>query len=112
MRRHDIRTIVAAIRVQSAARPAPAAPGSLEARMVAIRLGAAVRRTLGLLPADSRCLVQSLVLTRLLSARAISSTVVIGARAEPAFSAHAWVEHEGHPVLPPRGFDESRLVEM
>lgn len=112
MRRHDIRSIVAAMRVPSATQPAGLAPGSLEARLLAVRLGGAVRQTLGLLPADSRCLVQSLVLSRLLSARAIPCTLVIGARSEPQFSAHAWVEHEGHPVLPPRGFDESRLVEI
>jgi hypothetical protein len=112
MRRQDIRSIVSAIRAHSAARPAGVEPGSLEAQLLAVRLGVAVRRTLGVLPTDSRCLAQSLVLSRLLSARAISSTLVIGARSEPQFSAHAWVEHEGQPVSPPQGFDELRLVEM
>jgi hypothetical protein len=112
MRRGDVRSIVSAIRVRSASRPTRVDPGSPEARLVAVRLGSAVGRTLRILPTDSRCLVQSLVLSWLLSARAISSTLVIGARPKPQFAAHAWVEHEGQPVLPPRGFDELRLVEM
>jgi hypothetical protein len=57
-------------------------------------------------------LVQSLVLSRLLTARAISSTLVIAAHAQPDFAAHAWLEHEGRPVLPPQGFNESKLVEI
>jgi len=112
MRRHDIRTVVAAVRVSCQCAPVGVEPGSLESRLVAVRLGVAVRRTLSVLPTDSRCLVQSLVLSRLLSTRSISSTLVIGARAEPRFDAHAWVEHEGVPVLPPLGFDELQLVEI
>jgi hypothetical protein len=52
------------------------------------------------------------VLSALLSARGISSTLVIGANSEPDFVAHAWVEHEGWPLLPPRGFEQSRLVDI
>jgi hypothetical protein len=110
--RRDLRSIVSRIRVSSAAAPARSAPGTVDTRLVAVRLGAAVRRTLNVLPTDSRCLVQSLVLSRLLSTRAISSTLVIGARPEPRFDAHAWVEHEGEAVLPPQGFDELRLIEI
>ncbi|MGB0094481.1 MAG: lasso peptide biosynthesis B2 protein [Solirubrobacteraceae bacterium] len=112
MRRQDIRSVVSTVRVSSPRRPVGVETSSLEDRLVAVRLGVAVRRTLSVLPTDSRCLVQSLVLSRLLSARAISSTLVVGARPEPRFDAHAWVEHEGLPVLPPQGFDELRLVEM
>lgn len=112
LRRQEIRAVVTAIRACSRSRPGRPEPRSPEARLVALRLGGAVRQTLSLLPTDSRCLVQSLVLSRLLTTRAIPSTLVIGARAEPSFSAHAWVEHEGQPVLPPRDFDEMRLVEM
>src|SRR5271165_6039797 len=60
------------------------------------RLGAAVQRTLALLPGDTRCLAQSLVLTQLLARRGITARLVIGARADPEFIAHAWVEHDGH----------------
>jgi hypothetical protein len=113
MRRQDIRAVVATVRSSPARGCLPGLePGPPEAQTVALRLGGAVRQTLSVLPTDSRCLVQSLVLSRLLATRAISSTLVIGARSEPRFSAHAWVEHEGQPVLPARGFDGSRLVEM
>jgi hypothetical protein len=72
-----------------------------------LRLGRAVRRTLGLLPGDGRCLTQSLVLTKLLSRRGVSSELVIGITKEEAFAAHAWVEREHVPLLPPfeRKFD-------
>ena len=112
MSRQDIRSIVSRIRVRPADRPALTGSGSPESRLVAIRLGSAVRRTLNMLPTDSRCLVQALVLSRLLSVRAISSTLVIGARTQPQFVAHAWVEYDGQPVLSTQGFDELRLVEI
>lgn len=109
MRSRDIRSIVSTLRIVS---PRRSETGSLENRAVAVRLGGAVRQTLRILPTDSRCLVQALVLSRLLSARAIPTTLVIGARPEPEFAAHAWVEYEGEPVLPHQGFDQLRLVEI
>jgi len=112
-RHADIRDALRDIR----ARRPKAAAGSMprssdEARASAIRLGAAVDRTLRLLPTDSRCLSQSLVLSALLAARGIPSTVAIGARSGPEFVAHAWVEHEGWPLLPSRGFERARLVDI
>ena len=112
LRREDVRSIVSRGRVVPPRGAPELETGSREDRVVAVRLGGAVRRTLNVLPADSRCLVQSLVLSRVLSARAIPSTVVIAARSEPRFDAHAWVEHDGFPLLPPRGFDALRLVEI
>ncbi len=76
------------------------------------RLGYAVSRTLALLPAESRCLMRSLVLVTLLSRRGIASSLVIGVRPGQRFAAHAWVEHEGEPLLPPRGKRFERLVEL
>jgi hypothetical protein len=78
---------------------------------VGTRLGRAVARTLALLPFDSRCLVRSLVLTRLLASRGIESVLVIGVRVDPAFSAHAWVESGGRALLEPLD-RASRLVEI
>lgn len=75
------------------------------------RLGRAVSRTLRLLPADSRCLSQSLVLLALLARRGIRSRLVIGARQGPEFGAHAWVELGGAPLLNP-GAEYERLVEI
>ena len=87
----------------------PRGPAFQEHRM-ALRLGRAVVKTLRLLPTDSRCLIRSLVLSRILTRRAIPHTLVIGVRNEPEFMAHAWVEHEGYPVLP--AGDYTRLTEL
>jgi hypothetical protein len=77
-----------------------------------IRLGRAVRRTLNVLPSDSRCLMQALVLSSLLARRGVDSTVVIGVRPGEKFGAHAWVELAGHPILPGGNGDFGRLVEL
>jgi transglutaminase superfamily protein len=112
MQRADIRDVVMSIRSRPPVRPAELEEGSLAARVVAARLANAVGRTLRVLPTDSRCLVQALTLSWLLSARGISSRLVIGAHSRPEFAAHAWVEHHGMAVLPPEDFDESRLLEI
>lgn len=70
------------------------------ARCEAERLGAIVGAVLDRLPTDSRCLIQSLVLTRLLARRSIDARVILGVSVDAGFKAHAWVEHEGSPVLP------------
>ena len=78
------------------------------------RLGRAVSRTLARLPADSRCLVRSLVLLRLLARRGVEAALVIAARPGLAdgLDAHAWVEVAGRPVLAPADFDQGRLVTL
>ena len=81
-------------------------------KLVGLRLGRAVGKTLGVLPADARCLIRSLVLTSLLAQRGIASSVVIGVKSEPEFGAHAWVESGGTPLLPPSEGEYSRLVEI
>jgi Transglutaminase-like superfamily len=82
------------------------------ALLEALRLGRAVVRTLAFLPGDTRCLRRSLVLTQLLARRGISARLVIGARTAPDFLAHAWVEHDGVPVLSPEDDRFGRLVEL
>jgi len=79
---------------------------------VASRLGYVVGRTLGFLPTESRCLMRSLVLVRLLARRGLPCSLVLGVSAAPEFGAHAWVEHSGLPVLPAYGRVFSRLVEL
>jgi hypothetical protein len=112
MPRGDIRHVAEASRaLMERTTPAPP-PAGLDSWEMSARLGRAVYRTLRVLPTDSRCLVQSLVLSRMLSARGIPSTLVIGARSRPDFEAHAWVEHHGRPVLPPRDFQDFRLLEL
>lgn len=108
LRRGPIEPAVAALRAQSAAATGAGAIELAEAH----RLGRAVGMTLRLLPGDTRCLARSLVLTRMLARRGISARLVIGARADPKFLAHAWVECEGQPVLPPGDGSFGRLVEL
>jgi hypothetical protein len=110
LRRGPIETALTALRVTRVPPGPPSAP-PLEIPE-AQRLGAAVARTLAPLPGDTRCLVRSLVLTRLLAARGVASTLVIGARTAPAFLAHAWVELEGAPLLDPGTGEFARLAEL
>jgi Transglutaminase-like superfamily len=84
----------------------------LRQQAVGYRLGRVVGRTLSKLPADSRCLVRSLVLSRLLARRGIPAKLVIGVRLEPTFEAHAWVESGGIPLLPPEEMTGGRLLEL
>jgi hypothetical protein len=84
-------------------------PGGLEE---ARRLGRAVVRTLALVPGDTRCLRRSLVLLQLLARRGISGRLVIAARTDPDFLAHAWIECGGEPVLVPASESFGRLVEL
>ena len=75
------------------------------------RLAVGVQKTLGVLPLDSRCLIRSLVLTRLMARRGLDSTVVFAARTQPEFAAHSWVEYRGVPLLP-TGDGFHRLKEL
>ena len=106
--RSPIATVVDRLRSEADRPPEEAADTLEEAR----RLGRAVSRTLALAPGDTRCLIRSLVLIRLLSRRGLLARLVIGARAEPDFLAHAWVEHGGEPVLPTGEGSFGRLVEL
>jgi hypothetical protein len=119
LRDAPIESVIASLRTARADQgmgPAPGAgaaalpsPATLEQ---ARRLGRAVATTLSLLPGDTRCLVRSLVLTRLLARRQIPARLVIGTRSEPEFLAHAWVEYAGAPVLSPGDGSFARLVEL
>lgn len=97
------------VRVARNVLPSPSGEGS-EEHLVALRLGRVVGKTLRLLPTDSRCLIRALVVTRMLARRGIPCTLVIGVRKESEFEAHAWVEHEGQPILPPGRY--TRLLEL
>lgn len=76
------------------------------------RMGHAVERVSALLPSKSRCLMQSLVLTTMLARRGTPTRLVIGVRPGEEFGAHAWVELDGTPLLPPGGTQFTRLVEL
>jgi hypothetical protein len=107
LRRAPIGTVVAELRSSPSSATQPPHPLH-EAR----RLGRAVARLLAYVPGDTRCLVRSLVLTRLLANRGIEAKLVVGVQTEPEFLAHAWVEHHGHPVLNPGDASLGRLVEL
>lgn len=98
LRRHSLPIALEALRAGAAC-----TTSGREAHVAGVRLGRAVTRTLAVLPTDTRCLTQSLVLTSVLARRGIASSVVIGVHQEGAFRAHAWVEHDGRAVLPTGG---------
>ena len=108
LRRRELPDAVAALRGD---RPLEV-PTDGDRLLTGIRLGRTVGRTLGVLPADSRCLVRSLVLTSLLARRGIGSVLVIGVKREPDFEAHAWVECSGVSLLPDGETEYGRLAEF
>jgi hypothetical protein len=105
MRGPDIRAVVAQLRDDGEAQ-------RHSDYLLARRLARAVARTLSFLPTDNRCLARSLVLDKLLARRSLQSVLVVAARTEPDFAAHAWVEHDGVPLLPPGSADYQRLIEL
>lgn len=94
LRRHGLRAALRTLRSTYGSRDPshPVATGR--------QLGHAVARTLAILPTDSRCLMQSLVLTRVLARRGIDTQLVIAVRPGERFAAHAWVEHGEEALLP------------
>jgi hypothetical protein len=109
LRKTPIATVVASLR---SAEDLPVNLDEADTLHEARSLGWAVTRLLSHLPGDTRCLIRSLVLTRLLARRGIPAKVVIGARSGPDFLAHAWVEYAGDPVLDPGDGSFGRLVEI
>jgi hypothetical protein len=107
MRRTDLPRTLERLRRQAPQRPAATADLSAGAR-----LGRIVGRVLARLPTDSRCLIQSLVLTRLLDRRGIPSVLVIGVRPGEDFGAHSWLEVGGQPIQDAGGTDFPRLAEL
>jgi hypothetical protein len=106
MRRPDVREMVEHLR-----RGSPAGEPREEFPL-ARRLGRAVARTLSLLPTDNRCLARSLVLDAMLAHRSLQSVLIIAVRPQPKFSAHAWVEHAGIPLLAPGSSAYQRILEI
>lgn len=112
--RHEAREVVRRLRAwapEDAPPPEPDAPAPATYHC-GLRLGRAVSRTLRLLPTDGRCLMRSLVLTGLLARRGIPSTLIIGVTPAPDFTAHAWVEVAGEPLLPPGEPAMGRLTSL
>jgi len=106
VRRRDLPAVVAALRA-----------GSRGGRFVVVdrdprRLAAAAERVVARIPGDSRCLMRSLVVLAMLARRGIDARLILAARPNPEFAAHAWVERDGAPLLPTRGFGDARLTEL
>lgn len=105
LRRRRLPAVVARLRKPLGPRlAAPSHPA------VPYRLAWAVERALRRLPSDSRCLVSSLVLVGILARRSVASQLVIGVREGSEFGGHAWVEHEGQPLLSPQAESYSRIT--
>lgn len=109
LRRSNLREALASLRGS----PVPA-PDEPDPQSVAewLRLGRVVGERLRLLPGDTRCLTQSLVLLRLLSRRHVGGTLVIGVHPGESFGAHAWVEVGDRALLPSGSTDFERLVAL
>lgn len=75
------------------------------------RLAWVVVRVLRALP-DSRCLIRSIVLVEMLARRGVTSSLVIGVSPGPDFGAHAWVELDSAPLLPPDEWRYARMTEL
>lgn len=99
MRSADIATVVDTLRAGATDRHE-----AVDARRLGKRLRRPVRRTLDPLPWDSRCLMRSLVLLRMLARRGVVCHLVIGVSPGSVFEAHAWIEHDGRPLLPTLDF--------
>jgi hypothetical protein len=91
---------------------APARPVDAESLALGRHLAWATVRTISILPTDSRCLMRSLVLTRVMARRGLDCTLVLSAAADPSFEAHAWVEHGGEPLLMPGGPTHRQLLRL
>jgi hypothetical protein len=83
-----------------------------ESLLLCRHLAWATVRTMSQLPTDSRCLMRSLVLTRLMARRGLESTFVLSAASSPEFAAHAWVEYAGTPLLRPADDTHQSLLRL
>lgn len=102
--RHGLPAVLARLRAAVEGEDATA-QGATLAR--AIVLARATQRTLALVPWNSRCLMQSLVLTGLLARRGVRTEFLIAVKPGQSldadadgFAAHAWIEYMGRPLLP------------
>lgn len=107
LRRNDLPATVQKLRARGerlAARPAPVDDPK---RLVGITISVLTR-----VPADSRCLIRSLVVLGLLARRGVETRLVIGVNLDAGFTAHAWVERRGVALLSPESFGHGRLLTL
>jgi hypothetical protein len=108
-RRRDLPSTLRALR--SPRRTLPPCPQA-ESISTGRRLGRAVVLVLRCVPTDSRCLMRSLTLTALLARRGVATELVIAVAGPERFAAHAWVVHEGQPLLDPGSTEFRELVRL
>jgi len=108
LRRTDLPTTLARLRSRSAG----VRRNGGEAREESLRLARTTYRALARLPADSRCLMRSLVVTGMLERRGVPAKLVVAARVDGGFGAHAWVEVDGRALLDEADEPFKRLVEL
>jgi Transglutaminase-like superfamily len=112
IRRHPLPDVLVSLRrpPKSADRRRPLPDGRCDGE----RLGAAVTRALSPLPTNTLCLMQSLVLLRLLARRGGDAKLVIAVAPEEGveLSAHAWLESDRGPLLVPADDGYGRLVSL
>jgi hypothetical protein len=108
LRRHTLPETVEALRSDS-----PRATDPDDASLdLGRHLAWATVRTISVLPLDSRCLMRSLVLMRILARRGMPATFVLSAAPGPQFEAHAWIEYAGDPLLVPAGTEHQDLLRL
>lgn len=91
LRLFGLRRTVHAMRGLVGSRQSPTRPGLITDAAHAVATAAAFY------PRRALCLEQSLVLYWVLRRRGVEAQLKVGVRPFP-FTAHAWVEHNGHPI--------------
>lgn len=76
------------------------------------QLGRATVRVLAPLPVDSRCLLRSLVLARMMTRRGLPYEILFSVHAGNEFIAHCWVEADGVPMLDPGEADHAVVMRL
>jgi hypothetical protein len=109
LRSHEPAVAIAMLRQQAKRETAPSEPDTQ--LILGWRLAHAVNVALTPLPTDVRCLSRSLTLLAIMERRGLQPKLIISVRPQP-FSAHAWIEFHGQPLLPDLGSDHERLAEL
>ncbi|MBE2317983.1 lasso peptide biosynthesis B2 protein [Solirubrobacter sp. CPCC 204708] len=99
LRSHDAPSTLQRLRSPSRGRRATGQPPAGLGR----HLAWATVKVLAVLPVDDRCLLQSLVLARLMAVRGLAHEVVFSVASGAGFEAHCWVETGGAALLEPGG---------
>jgi hypothetical protein len=109
LRRNDAPTTLGRLRASAPVRRAVGGPAPAE---LGRHLAWATVKVLAVLPVDDRCLLQSLVLGRLMAVRGLDYEVVFSVAAGERFEAHCWVESQGAALLEPGGAGHAEILRL